>query len=250
LDIEGNNSPSALNEDCNVIFEEDESINSTKKKSKHKSRSHHNSSSSGSQKSSKENCSSKRSSENRSRSTSPHSNSNGSAGIGAGFIINKTSTTPGSRSSCSSSMHKSNSNVSSNAAQDTGTVQDYTEFSSTGATFELGTPIDAIASVESLTEPSFIYGLSTSQVISGSPLLDALGQDKSFSSSSWRSREEPGVQRAKKTSWYNALYPSYKSRSEDFKKTFSNLPSGERLIVEYSCAIQKDILVHGRLCYR
>ena len=48
---------------------------------------------------------------------------------------------------------------------------------------------------------------------------------------SWRSREEPGVQRAKKTSWYNALYPSYKSRSEDFKKTFSNLPSGERLIV-------------------
>ena len=36
---------------------------------------------------------------------------------------------------------------------------------------------------ESLTEPSFIYGLSTSQVISGSPLLDALGQDKSFSSS-------------------------------------------------------------------
>ena len=111
---------------------------------------------------------------------------------------------------------------------------------------------------ESLTEPSFIYGLSTSQVISGSPLLDALGQDKSFSSSrytywnyffgeniyknqlfnlfcqfffSWRSREEPGVQRAKKTSWYNALYPSYKSRSEDFKKTFSNLPSGERLIV-------------------
>jgi len=247
LDIEGNNSPSALNEDCNVIIEEDEYKNSTKKKSKHKSRSHHNSSSSGSQKSSKENCSSKRSSENRSRSTSPHSNSNGSASIGAGFIINKTSTTPGSRSSCSSSMHKSNSNVSSNAAQDTGTVQDYTEFSSTGATFELGTPIDAIASVESLTEPSFIYGLSTSQVISGSPLLDALGQDKSFSSSSWRSREEPGVQRAKKTSWYNALYPSYKSRSEDFKKTFSNLPSGERLIVEYSCAIQKDILVHGRL---
>ena len=37
--------------------------------------------------------------------------------------------------------------------------------------------------------------------------------------------------RAKKTSWYNALYPSYKSRTEDFKKIFSTLPSNERLIV-------------------
>ena len=43
--------------------------------------------------------------------------------------------------------------------------------------------------------------------------------------------DESGVARAKKTSWYNALYPSYKSRSEDFKKTFSSLPSNERLIV-------------------
>ncbi len=36
--------------------------------------------------------------------------------------------------------------------------------------------------------------------------------------------------RAKKTSWYNSLYPSYKSRSEDFKKIFATLPSSERLI--------------------
>jgi len=51
----------------------------------------------------------------------------------------------------------------------------------------------------------------------------------------------------KKSPWYNALYPTYKSRSEDFKKIFTKLPEGERLIVEYSCALQKDILVHGRL---
>ena len=51
----------------------------------------------------------------------------------------------------------------------------------------------------------------------------------------------------KKKSWYNALYPTYKSRAEDFKKIFSALPQEEKLIVEYSCALQRDILVHGRL---
>jgi len=51
----------------------------------------------------------------------------------------------------------------------------------------------------------------------------------------------------KKSSWYNVLYPTYKSRSEDFKRIFKDLPPEERLIVDYSCALQKDILVHGRL---
>lgn len=48
-------------------------------------------------------------------------------------------------------------------------------------------------------------------------------------------------------SWYNVLSPSYKSRTEDFKRIFKDLPDSERLIVDYSCAIQKDILIHGRL---
>ncbi|XP_055522744.1 protein Aster-B [Wyeomyia smithii] len=56
------------------------------------------------------------------------------------------------------------------------------------------------------------------------------------------------TERAKKTPWYNAIYPSYKSRTEDFKKLFKDVPTDDdRLIVDYSCAIQKDILVHGRL---
>ncbi len=106
---------------------------------------------------------------------------------------------------------------------------------------------------ENLNEPSFVYGLahSNSELVTGSPLLDALGDSKSWSSNSYKNRSiepgESGIARAKKTSWYNALYPSYKSRCEDFKKIFTSLPSSERLIVEYSCAIQKDILVHGRL---
>ncbi|XP_036327831.1 protein Aster-B-like isoform X3 [Rhagoletis pomonella] len=54
-------------------------------------------------------------------------------------------------------------------------------------------------------------------------------------------------ERAKKKSWYNVLYPNYKSRAEDFKKLFKEVPSDERLIVDYSCALQRDILVQGRL---
>lgn len=38
-------------------------------------------------------------------------------------------------------------------------------------------------------------------------------------------------ERAKKKSWYNVLYPSYKSRSEDFKKLFKEVPDDERLVV-------------------
>ncbi|XP_060801478.1 protein Aster-B [Amyelois transitella] len=53
--------------------------------------------------------------------------------------------------------------------------------------------------------------------------------------------------RTKKKSWYNSLYPTYKSKSDDFKRLFKELPDDERLIVDYSCALQKDILAHGRL---
>jgi hypothetical protein len=42
------------------------------------------------------------------------------------------------------------------------------------------------------------------------------------------------------------LAPTYKSRCEEFKRTFKGL-ADEKLVVDYSCALQKDILVHGRL---
>uniref|UniRef100_A0A3Q3WMU6 VASt domain-containing protein n=1 Tax=Mola mola TaxID=94237 RepID=A0A3Q3WMU6_MOLML len=50
----------------------------------------------------------------------------------------------------------------------------------------------------------------------------------------------------KMQSWYNVLSPTYKQRNEDFRKLFKKLPDTERLIV-YSCALQKDILLQGRL---
>lgn len=82
-------------------------------------------------------------------------------------------------------------------------------------------------------------------------------------------------ERVKRKSWYNAIYPSYKSRSQTFKKLFSDVPSNERLIAggqyfffffgaslfyqhffsvsyllsftDYSCAVQREILAHGRM---
>ncbi|XP_048673865.2 protein Aster-C isoform X3 [Caretta caretta] len=40
---------------------------------------------------------------------------------------------------------------------------------------------------------------------------------------------------------------TYKYRSEEFKRQFSHLPDLERLIVDYACALQKDILLQGRM---
>nr|XP_043874033.1 protein Aster-A-like isoform X1 [Solea senegalensis] len=58
----------------------------------------------------------------------------------------------------------------------------------------------------------------------------------------------PFSRNAKKMqSWYNVLSPTYKQRNEDFRKLFKKLPDTERLIVDYSCALQKDILLQGRL---
>ncbi|XP_065170419.1 protein Aster-B isoform X2 [Atheta coriaria] len=76
-----------------------------------------------------------------------------------------------------------------------------------------------------------------------SPASDA--KSESTSSSGKQKKEGRGK---KKPAWYNVLlYPTYKSRSEDFKHIFKDVPDDERLIVDYSCALQKEILVQGRL---
>ncbi|CDQ71579.1 unnamed protein product [Oncorhynchus mykiss] len=50
-----------------------------------------------------------------------------------------------------------------------------------------------------------------------------------------------------KQSIIKVLSPTYKQRNEDFRKLFKQLPDSERLIVDYSCALQRDILLQGRL---
>ncbi|ESO93750.1 hypothetical protein LOTGIDRAFT_104744, partial [Lottia gigantea] len=47
--------------------------------------------------------------------------------------------------------------------------------------------------------------------------------------------------------YFQMLSPTYKSRSEDYHKIFKDVPKDERLVVDYSCALQKDILVQGRM---
>ncbi|XP_068685405.1 protein Aster-B-like [Montipora foliosa] len=46
---------------------------------------------------------------------------------------------------------------------------------------------------------------------------------------------------------FNQIFSNYKSKCGDFRRLFKDLPDSEQLIVDYSCALQRDILVHGRL---
>eukprot|EP00062_Callorhinchus_milii_P011262 gi/632957025/ref/XP_007894254.1/ PREDICTED: GRAM domain-containing protein 1B isoform X4 [Callorhinchus milii] len=84
-----------------------------------------------------------------------------------------------------------------------------------------------------------------------SPSTPEQGIQRSYSSQSGRSSKN----NKKSQSWYNherqhimrVLSPTYKQRNEDFRKLFKQLPDTERLIVDYSCALQRDILLQGRL---
>ncbi|XP_028837812.1 protein Aster-A isoform X2 [Denticeps clupeoides] len=83
---------------------------------------------------------------------------------------------------------------------------------------------------------------------SGGGCDSPLPQTPSSSTSSYPLSARHFARNAKKMqSWYNVLSPTYKQRNEDFRKLFKKLPDTERLIVDYSCALQKDILLQGRL---
>ncbi|XP_067233275.1 protein Aster-C [Chanodichthys erythropterus] len=43
------------------------------------------------------------------------------------------------------------------------------------------------------------------------------------------------------------LYTCYKQRSDEFRKLFREMPESEKLISDYTCALQKDILLQGRI---
>ena len=63
-----------------------------------------------------------------------------------------------------------------------------------------------------------------------------------------KSTEKINKKKRSTNSWLNILNPTYKTRHEEFKRLFNDLvPNNERLVVDYSCALQKEILVHGRL---
>uniref|UniRef100_A0A914VS12 VASt domain-containing protein n=1 Tax=Plectus sambesii TaxID=2011161 RepID=A0A914VS12_9BILA len=45
----------------------------------------------------------------------------------------------------------------------------------------------------------------------------------------------------------NFLNPNYKSRYEQFRKLFKGIPESDKFVIDYSCAFQREILVHGRM---
>lgn len=64
-------------------------------------------------------------------------------------------------------------------------------------------------------------------------------------SSSHESKKESRSERSKKkSSWYNVLYPTYKSRSEDFKRIFKDVPDDERLVVGKCCLKKVDFCTY------
>jgi len=72
--------------------------------------------------------------------------------------------------------------------------------------------------------------------------------------SSTKDNEETEVERShsvspqRSISWYySTLYPGYKKRKQEFRDLFSPVCSEERFVVDYSCALHKDILHQGRL---
>ena len=79
----------------------------------------------------------------------------------------------------------------------------------------------------------------------------ALGKDEeSLGKRELPAPESPQIKhhsRPKKTrrnnpssSWLGLINPSYKTRAEEFRKLFQEfIPSNERLVVDYSCALQK-----------
>ncbi|KAJ1531946.1 hypothetical protein ONE63_000585 [Megalurothrips usitatus] len=89
------------------------------------------------------------------------------------------------------------------------------------------------------TEDNISRGSDSSQADISRSISHESSKDRKESRGSDRSK--------KKSSWYNILYPTYKSRSRDFNRIFKDVPPEERLIVDYSCAVAKEILIHGRL---
>lgn len=90
---------------------------------------------------------------------------------------------------------------------------------------------------------------NTSEIATNSPAESVLTSAKSLQKLSGTSVASYGSgTKTKKKSWVsNALNPTYRSRCEDLRRNFPGLPPEEMLIVDYSCALQRDILVHGRL---
>ncbi|XP_045923434.1 protein Aster-C isoform X3 [Micropterus dolomieu] len=72
-------------------------------------------------------------------------------------------------------------------------------------------------------------------------------ESASFVDVRWSSEEESSDPQGQCLAAPQSPLPTYKQRLDEFKKLFKDLPGSERLIVDYTCALQRDILLQGRL---
>ena len=87
----------------------------------------------------------------------------------------------------------------------------------------------------------------------GRALRELVTRSDSFSSST--SRRVSTVSGPRPGKWITSSQdstvrwstPAYQSKNDDLHKLFRQLPPGALLIDDYSCALQRDILAHGRL---
>nr|XP_061820807.1 protein Aster-C-like [Nerophis lumbriciformis] len=83
----------------------------------------------------------------------------------------------------------------------------------------------------------------------GSPqqmhLITCLGGEAADENTSLMDGKHSSEDGAEKTT--TASLPTYTLRRDEFKRFFKEVPDSERLLVDYPCALQRDILLQGRL---
>lgn len=117
-------------------------------------------------------------------------------------------------------------------------------------TFSKGKPYNKTSNKEpkgvdelSFTRPS---GVSPGDEASTLNLADSETNDESASQTGSTGRK--GKQRLSTSFLLNMISSSYKTRANEFRKLFaSHIPSEERLIAEFSCALNRDFLLQGRM---
>ncbi|XP_061569862.1 protein Aster-C isoform X2 [Cololabis saira] len=76
---------------------------------------------------------------------------------------------------------------------------------------------------------------------------DITDETTSLVDSRWSSEEDSSDNQGQCLAAPSAPLQSYKQKLEEFKKLFKEVPESERLLVDYPCALQRDILLQGRL---
>src|SRR5699024_2428161 len=86
-------------------------------------------------------------------------------------------------------------------------------------------------------------------VIQNSPSLQSSTDENSNAAIGEFARDGSGSSsgNSNQGSWYQFMMPSYKSRLSTFHATFMDIPTNEKLVDDFMCALHRDILLQGRL---